>query len=113
MSREQWAHGYWSGVKDAKNGLAGTYSEKARKCADSIILSIMDYEEEKGDYAVKSLNRIINIFRLSKFYSGEDRSTIRSALNYIWRTEPYGCYVAGEGGNCLDYGNDCLIVVEF
>lgn len=112
MSREQWGSGYWRGIEDARRGNYGSYSEKAKQCADSIILSIIDYEEKKDDREVKTLNQIINIFVLSEFYGGEDRKAIHSAFNYIWHEQPYGFYIGGDNGGQLDYKNDCLIVAN-
>lgn len=109
MSEKQFGYGYWCGVEDAKNGIYGSYSEKAVNCADSIILSIVEFEENGGSKDVKKLNDVIKIFCSSVFYKKESKKTIMSALNYIWKKEPYGFYIGGENGRFLDLENDFLV----
>lgn len=111
MSREQWGHGYYQGIKDAKNGTIGTYSEKARDCADRIFLAMNEYENLTQDRSLKTLNEVKDIFVKSKFYKKDETKIIHSAFNYIWKHSLSEGYIGGEDGRYLDYDYDVLILI--
>lgn len=82
MSREQWGHGFWNGVRQKEAGMVSSDDDyESIKCrlAYKILLSA---------YAIKGrqpreVRRVIADYAASDLYDGETEADIKSALAYI------------------------------
>ena len=90
MSREQWGHGYWQGVKDAETGKNKTRTDDEAAfmvCNMCIINADKDYD--RSLFSVREFIAFCRFAGLSKKYA-------KRIYDYIFANEPYGCYVSGH-----------------
>ena len=111
MSKEQWGHGYYSGMSDAISGTSiGRISkENISEVSEKIVMLLEDYQKwriNRDPIPLSEVKGIISSISKSEITNHE----IELILNYIWRNEPRGAYISGTASKFLDYKNDYLIV---
>lgn len=111
MSKDQWGHGYHSGVADAIAGasIGSLNKNNIANAADRLVIALENYQKWLGNWSPIPIARVE--FILSTFEGGcfSDRE-IDLILRYIWENEPRGAYISGYPGKALDYENDFIVV---
>ena len=90
MSREQWGHGYWQGVKDAQMGKVKTqFPLEAEWLICRMCVENDDKDYDKSLYPVRQL--------ISKLhFCGLDEKYAKRVYDYVMYNEPYGSYISGN-----------------
>ena len=102
MSREQWGHGYWNGVKDALNGKIKTsIQDYARWLVCNMCISNSHKTYDKLLFPVQEFLWYCDFCGLSVEYA-------RKIYDYIMIKEPFGCYVSGQKSN--SWVNDYFVL---
>lgn len=95
MSREQWGHGYWQGVRDACDGVV--------KDGDNVplianyVVAMMCCSKYESHYS-RSLFSVKELCAVAMF-SGFDLDIIERVYKHILHDQPIGCYVTGSPKN--------------
>ena len=111
MSKEQWGHGYYSGLADGITGgsIDRINKDNIEKLAENIIRTLESYQKWRVNRDPIPLADIKSILSGYANIMISDYET-RLIVEYIWENEPRGAYISGRSGKTLDYKNDYLIV---
>lgn len=102
MSRAQWGHGYWQGVKDAE------FRKKRARMDDEAAFMVcnMCIMNANKDYN-RSLFPVKEFISFCRF-AGLNKEYAKSVYDYIMANEPYGCYISGDVDWDWEYDYFCL-----
>ena len=92
MSKEQWGHGYWKGVKDAQEGKATEGDLFEDSC---FWLAHMEISNQFKDYD-RSLYPVEE-FISRCWFSGLDKTYAKKIYIYVLEHQPLGGYITGSG----------------
>ena len=102
MSREQWGHGYWKGVKDALNGeVMNDIADQARWWVCNMGVSNSHKAYSRLVFPVEEFLWLCDFCGLSIEYA-------KRIYDFILKNEPFGCYVSGESWS--KWTDDCFIL---
>lgn len=107
MSREQWGHGFWNGVRQKEAGMVSSDDDyESIKCrlAYKILLSAHSIKGRQP----RRIRYVICDYFKSDYYDAESEREIVSALWYITENQLCNCYIGGSDGDNIDYQNDYL-----
>ena len=93
MSREQWGHGYWKGVKDAKEGKV-IQKDEIEKLSKVFVCVMCNFNRTKA--CDKTLFSVRELYIFATTIVGLSEELIHEVYNYILHYTPYGCYVSGD-----------------
>lgn len=93
MSREQWGHGYWKGVKDALNGeIRNDIADQARWWVCNMGVSNSHKAYSRLVFPVEEFLWLCDFCGLSTEYA-------KRIYDFILVNEPFGCYVSGKANS--------------
>lgn len=101
MSRKQWGHGYWAGVKAAQdgtvedNGIAKydkTIHEKALFYIAHMVISNEEKHEDKSLYPV---NQLISVFLFEGFATALAEQKAKEIYDFVMDRRPLKSYISG------------------
>lgn len=101
MSREQWGHGYWSGVRDAEMGKVKNHISIQSLSEFLVCHMVLSNRNKTHD---RSLFPVSELCTMACFIGLPDKNA-KDVYNYVFHKEPFGCYISGAPGEhwTLDY----------
>ncbi len=101
MSREQWGHGYWTGVKAAQNGDVKENSiakyDKAihEKSLFYIAHMVVSNEEKREDKCLYPVSQLISLFMFEGFEAALAEQKAKEIYDFVMSRRPLRSYISG------------------
>lgn len=109
MSREQWGHGYWKGVADAKNGRVSDIALEAKYWIANMCISNYEKSYDRSLYPVKEWIWFCRFCGLSQKYARRIYDyVLDNNYHEFEKNEPLCCYVTGRPSGL--WGGDYFVI---
>ena len=95
MSREQWGHGYWSGVSDQKYGKVKKEYDFEHFVKFEIYHMSLSNKNKMFDRSLYPVSELICQFRFAGYPGDKCMECAKQVYDYVMKYEPLGCYISG------------------